>query len=76
MNKLKNDCNPVNQTETKEKDDALTYAKKWFFMMEEIINAFKNGIFLYIDRFQVKKKEQMKKRMNKRMKNLCLRMKK
>ena len=38
-----------NQTKKNEKDDALKFAR------EEIISAFKKGIFLYIDGFQVEK---------------------
>ena len=55
INKLNNDYNPKNQTKIKEKDDTIKSAKKLFFMREEIISAFKKGIFLYIDRFQVEK---------------------
>ena len=55
INKLNNDYNPRKQTKIKEKDYALMSAKKLFFMREEIISAFKKGIFLYIDRFQVEK---------------------
>ena len=53
INKLNNNYNPKNQTKIKGKDD--TSAKKLFFMREEIISAFKKGIFPYIDGFQVEK---------------------
>ena len=55
INKLNNNYNPTNQTKIKEKDDTLKSAKKLFFIKEEIINAFKKGIFPYIDGFQVEK---------------------
>ena len=55
INKLNNNYNPTNQTKIKEKDDTLKSAKKLFFIREEIINAFKKGIFPYIDGFQVEK---------------------
>ena len=54
-NKLNNNYNPTNITKIKEKDDTLKSAKKLFFIREEIINAFKKGIFPYIDGFQVEK---------------------
>ena len=55
INKLNNNYNPKDLTKIKEKDDTLKSAKKLFFIREEIINAFKKGIFLYIDGFQVEK---------------------
>ena len=55
INKLNNNYNPINTTKIKEKDDTLKSAKKLFFIREEIINAFKKGIFPYIDGFQVEK---------------------
>ena len=55
INKLNNDYNPTNITKIKEKDDTLKSAKKLFFVREDIINAFKKGIFPYIDGFQDKK---------------------
>ena len=56
INKLNNDYNPKNQAKIKEKDDTLKSAKKLYFIREEIIiNAFKKGIFPYIDGFQVEK---------------------
>ena len=55
INKLNNNYNSTNTTKIKEKDDTLKSAKKLFFIREEIINAFKKGIFPYIDGFQVEK---------------------
>ena len=55
INKLNNNYNPKNLTKIKEKNDTLKSAKKLVFIREEIINAFKKGIFLYIDGFQVEK---------------------
>ena len=55
INKLNNNYNPKNKTKIKEKDDALKSAKRLLSTREEIINAFKKGIFLYIDEFQVEK---------------------
>ena len=55
INKLNNDYNPTNITKIKEKDDTLKSAKKLFFVRKDIINAFKKGIFPYIDGFQDKK---------------------
>ena len=46
INKLNNNYILTNQTKIKEKDDALKTAKKLLFIKEEIINAFKKGIFL------------------------------
>ena len=45
INKLNNGYNPRNQIKIKEKDNALNFARKLFFMMEEIISAFKEGVF-------------------------------
>ena len=55
INKLNNNCNPKNQTKIKEKDDVLKSARKLFSIREEIIRAFKKGVFPYKDRFQVEK---------------------
>ena len=55
INQLNNEYNPRNQIKTKEKGDTLKSANKLFSTREEIINAFKKGIFLYIDEFQVEK---------------------
>ena len=55
INEVNNDFNPKNQTKIKEKDDGFKFAGKLFSMTEEIINAFKKGIFPYVDGFQVEK---------------------
>ena len=55
INKLNNDYNPTGKIKIKEKKDTLKSANKLLFIKEEIINAFKKGIFSYIDGFQVKK---------------------
>ena len=55
INKLNNDYNPTNQIKIKEKRDALEPSTKLIYIREEIINAFKKGIFPYIDGFQVEK---------------------
>ena len=55
IKKLHNDYNPKNQIKIKEKHDTLKSAKKLFIIREKIINAFSEGIFLYIDGFQVEK---------------------
>ena len=47
MNNLNNNYNPVNKIKIKEKDDTLKSAKKMFHIREEIIGAFKSGIFPY-----------------------------
>ena len=49
INKLNNDYNPTSKIKIKEKDDTLKSAKKLLFLKEEIINAFKKGIFPYVD---------------------------
>ena len=51
INKLNNGYNPRNQIKIKEKDNALNFGN----MREEIISAFKEGIFPYIDGIQVEK---------------------
>ena len=53
---LNNNYDPKNTTKIKEKKDTLESAKKLLFIKEEIISAFKKGIFPYIDGFQVEKK--------------------
>ena len=55
INKLNNNYNPQKKEKIKEKDDALYSANKLYVIKNEIINAFKKGIFPYIDGFQVKK---------------------
>ena len=52
IKKLNNDYNPTSKIK-KENKDTLKSAKKLFFLKEEIINAFKKGIFSYVDGFQV-----------------------
>ena len=52
INKLNNNYNPTSKIKIKEKDDTLKTPKRLFFIREEIINAFKKGIFRYIDGFQ------------------------
>ena len=59
-NKLNNDYNPRNEIKIKEKDDALKSAKKLFLIREKAINAFKKGLFPYIDGFQVEKETDKK----------------
>ena len=53
IEKLNNNYIPKNVTKIKEKNDTLKSGKKLFSIREEIINAFKKGIFPHIDRFQV-----------------------
>ena len=55
MNKLNNNCSPKNKIKIEEKGDTLKSAKKLFSIREEIIRAFKRGIFRYIDEFKVEK---------------------
>ena len=43
----------------KKKDDTLKSGKKKRIAREEIINAFKNGIFLYMHGFQVETNEEL-----------------
>ena len=55
MNKLNNNYNPQKKEKRKEKDDTLYSAKKLYAIKNEIINAFKEDIFPYIDWFQEEK---------------------
>ena len=55
MNKLNNNYSPQKKEKRKEKDDTLYSAKKLYAIKNEIINAFKEGIFPYIDGFQEEK---------------------
>ena len=57
INKLNDNYNPTSQTKIKEKDDRLKTAKMLYSSRDDIINAFKKGIFPYIDGFQVKEEE-------------------
>ena len=54
INNLNNNYNPKSKI-TKEKEDTLKSTRKLFFIREEIIRAFKRGIFPYIDGFKVEK---------------------
>ena len=55
INKLNNNYNPKTKIKIKEKTNAIKSAKRLLFTREEIINAFKKGIFPYIDGCQVEK---------------------
>ena len=57
INKLNNNYNPTSKIKIKEKDDRLKTAKILYSSRDDIINAFKKGIFPYIDGFQVKEEE-------------------
>ena len=57
INNLNNNCNPRIESKIKEKEDALTSAKILIVIREGIINTFRNGVFPYIDGFQVEKKK-------------------
>ena len=58
INKLNNSYNPKINIKRKEKKDTLKSANKLFIIREEIIKAFKNGIFLYIDNKVEKESEE------------------
>ena len=55
INKVNEDCNPKNQININEKNDTIKSARKLFFIRENIIRAFKRGIFPYIDGFKMEK---------------------
>ena len=55
INKLKKDYNPKNQININEKNDTIKSSRKLFFIRENIIRAFKRGIFPYIDGFKMEK---------------------
>ena len=57
LNKLNNNYNPKSETKINEKENTLKSAKTLFSTRESIINAFKKGVFWYIDRFRVKKNQ-------------------
>ena len=57
INKLNDNYNQTSQIKIKEKDDRLKTAKMLYSSRDDIINAFKKGIFPYIDGFQVKEEE-------------------
>ena len=54
LNKLKN-YNPTSLENIKAKEETLSTAEKFLSNKQEVINAFKTGIFSYIDGFQTKK---------------------
>ena len=53
LSKLEN-YNPTNLKKIKAKEETLIVAEKLLNNRQEVINAFKTGIFLYIDGFQIK----------------------
>ena len=53
---LNKNYNPKNKIKAEEKRGTLKSAEKLFFIREEIIRAFKRGIFPYIDGFKIEKK--------------------
>ena len=55
INKLNNNHNPTSKIKIIRKDDTLKTAKILYSARND--NAFKKGIFLYIDRFQVKEEK-------------------
>ena len=57
LNKLK-DYNPTSLKKTKAKEETLSTAEKLLNNKQEVINAFKTGIFPYIDGFQTKKESE------------------
>ena len=57
ISKLNNNYNPTSKIKIKEKNDTLKTAKWLNAIKNEIINAFKKGIFPYIDGFQVEKEK-------------------
>ena len=59
INNLNNNYDPKNKIKTK-KEDTLKSTRKLFFIREEIIWAFKRGIFSYIDGFKVEKESNEK----------------
>ena len=57
LNKLK-DSNPTSLKKTKAKEETLSTAEKLLNNKQEVINAFKTGIFPYIDGSQTKKESE------------------
>ena len=57
LNKLK-DSNPTSLENIKAKEETLSTAEKLLNNKQEVINAFKTGIFPYIDGFQTKKESE------------------
>ena len=63
LNKLRK-YNPTNPKKIKDKEETLSAAEKLLNNKQEVIDAFKTGIFSYIDAFQIKeesKEERAKK---------------
>ena len=60
INKLNNDYNPVNKMKIKEKNWYFKVSKKLLYIRKEIIRAFKEVIFPYIDGFKVEKESDEK----------------
>ena len=57
LNKLRK-YNPTKLKKIKAKEETLSTAKKLFNNRQEVIDAFKTGIFPYIDRFQIKEESE------------------
>ena len=57
LSKLKN-YNPKNLKKIKDKEETLSAAEKLLNNRQEVINAFKTGIFPYIDGFQIKEESE------------------
>ena len=55
INKLNNNYNPTSKIKIKERNDTLHSTKTLYTIKNEIINAFKKGVFANIDGFQVEK---------------------
>ena len=60
INKLNNDYNPVNKMKIKDKNWYFKVSKKLLYIRKEIIRAFKEVIFPYIDGFKVEKESDEK----------------
>ena len=57
LNKLRN-YNPTKPKKIKSKEETLIAAEKLLNNRQEVIDAFKTGIFLYIDGFQIKEESE------------------
>ena len=57
LNKLRKN-NPTKLKKIKAKEETLSTAKKLLNNRQEVIDAFKTGIFPYIDRFQIKQESE------------------
>ena len=57
LNELKN-YNPTSQKKIKAKEETLSAVEKLINNRQEVINAFKTGIFPYIDGFQIKEESE------------------